>query len=143
METRLRREPPADVPTYIVDTHALYWYISQATQLTPAADAVFRLAEAGGARILVPAIVVAEIYFLTLKRGQPLLPSRLLHDMDNAPGWFELSELGRAQLEALERLADIPELHDRLIAAEALVFGAPVITADSLLHQAKSIKAIW
>lgn len=131
-----------NLPTYIVDAHALYWYISHPERLSPAAQAVFRLAEAGLARIVVPAIVVAEVYFLTVKRPPALLPSQLLQHLDALYG-FALSALGKPQLEVMDTLADVPELHDRLIAADALIHNAPIITRDVSLHRAKSIRAIW
>ncbi len=127
---------------YVVDTHGLFWYLKDPSRLSPAADAVFRLAETGNAKIIVPAIVVAELYFLTLKRGQPLLPSRLIKDLEEAQG-FELSELGRPQLELLEAFENIPEMHDRLIAAEASLVGAPVVTNDSALRALASVSTIW
>ena len=46
---------------------------------------------------------------------------------------IELSELGRAQLQRLERFPDVPEMRGRLIAAEADEPGAPVITRDEVL----------
>ena len=39
------RDPAA--PVYIADTHALFWYRTNPAKLSPAADAVFRLADAG------------------------------------------------------------------------------------------------
>ncbi len=131
-----------EAPVYVVDSHALYWYIAHPERLSPAAQAVFAAAEARTARIVVPAIVVAETYFLTAKRGAPLSPSELLRGMDRVYG-FELSAIGRPQLEALELLQDIPEIHDRLIAADALVRNAPVVTKDVSLHRAEAIQTIW
>ena len=49
-----------ELPTYVADTHALFWYLENPDRLSLAADAVFRLAAAGGALIVVPAIVVAK-----------------------------------------------------------------------------------
>jgi len=127
--------------TYIADTHALYWYLQMPTKLGPGADAVFRLAEIGDADIVVPAIVVAEIYYLTKKRGQSLLPYILLKDLDKATG-FVFSELGRGQLIGLENL-NIEEMHDRLIAAEALTRTATVITKDRDLQQSNDVNTVW
>ena len=39
----------------------------------PAASAVFRLAETGNATIVVPAIAIAEFYFLSAKLKQPVV----------------------------------------------------------------------
>ena len=79
-----------------------------------------------------PAIAVAEFYFLSAKLGQPIPPSDLLAALD-AVGGIELSDLGRAQLERLDRFPEIPEMHDRLIAAEAAALDAPVVTRDETL----------
>ena len=132
----------SDQPTYIVDTHTLFWYLEYPDQLSPAADAAFRLAAAGLARILVPAIVVAEFYYLTQKAGPPITPSTLLAYINQSTE-FIFSELGQAQLENMERVAGIPEMHGRLISAEALVFQAPVITKDEALHTSGMVEVIW
>lgn len=125
----------------MLDTHSFYWYIKEPSRLSPAAEAVFRLAEAGGATLIVPAIVVAEIYYLTLKYGNPLSPSQLLADMDKAG--IYLSELGRHQLAQMDHLGTISEMHDRLIAADALVHEAPVVTRDPSIRDAGTVPTIW
>ena len=127
---------------FVVDTHALWWYLRSPERLTTAAAAVFRLAETGNATIIVPAIAVAEFYFLSAKLGQPIPPSDLLAALD-AVGGIELSDLGRAQLERLDRFPEIPEMHDRLIAAEAAALDAPVVTRDETLTASVQIETVW
>ena len=97
---------------FVADTHALWWYLWSRERLTPAASAVFRLAETGAATIVVPAIVVAELYFLSVKLGQTMTPSQILEALAGVGG-IELSDLGRAQLERLDRLPEIPEIQAR------------------------------
>ena len=126
----------------MVDTHALWWYLRSPERLTPAASAVFRLAETGNATIVVPAIAVAEFYFLSVKLGQPLDPSSLLETLA-AVGGIELSDLGRAQLERLNQFPEIPEMHDRLIAAESVALGAPVVTRDETLSASLQVETVW
>ena len=127
---------------FVVDTHALWWYLRSPERLTTATSAVFRLAETGNATIIVPAIAVAEFYFLSAKLGQPIPPSDLLAALD-AVGGIELSDLGRAQLERLDRFPEIPEMHDRLIAAEAAALDAPVVTRDETLTASVQIETVW
>ena len=127
---------------FVVDTHAPWWYLRSPERLTTAASAVFRLAETGNATIIVPAIAVAEFYFLSAKLGQPIPPSDLLAALD-AVGGIELSDLGRAQLERLDRFPEIPEMHDRLIAAEAAALDAPVVTRDETLTASVQIETVW
>ena len=127
---------------FVADTHALWWYLRSPERLPAAASAVFRLAETGNATIVVPAIAVAELYFLSVKLGQPFAPSRVLDALASV-GAIELSDLGRAQLETLELLPGIPEMHDRLIAAESIALDAPVITRDATLAASTRIETVW
>ncbi len=127
---------------FVVDTHALWWYLRSPERLTPAASAVFRLAETGNATIIVPAIAVAELYYLSVKLGQAITPSELLNALAGVGG-IEMSELGRSQLERLDLFPEIPEMHDRLIAAESAAMGAPVVTKDGTLIDSRQVETIW
>lgn len=132
-----------DSPTkFVVDTHALWWYLRSPERLTPAASAVFRLAETGNATIVVPAIAIAEFYFLSSKLKQPIAPSTLLDALASVSG-IEVSDLGRAQLERLDQFPDITAMHDRLIAAESAALGAPVVTRDAILLASSQVETIW
>ena len=127
---------------FVIDTHALWWYLNSSNRLSTAAATAFRLADTGNAILIVPAIVVAEYYFLSVKVGEPVAPSELMDSLVEVRG-VELSELGREQLEFLDRLPEIPEMHDRLIAAEALIRGAPLVTRDAILTASPQIETVW
>ncbi|MCH7620444.1 MAG: PIN domain-containing protein [Chloroflexi bacterium] len=130
------------LPVYVTDTNALFWYLSDASRLSAAADAVFRLAAAGQAHILVPAIVLAEILTLTRTVGHPIPAATLIENI-NQSAEFILSPLGPEQLIGMEAVDPGLRMHDRLIAAEALAHKAPVITGDPALWQTEAIDAIW
>ena len=127
---------------FIVDTHALWWYFKASPLLSATASDIFRMALAGEAIIIVPAIVVAEFYFLSIKFREPFTPSELIDAMKDPMG-FEFSDLGMAQLEKLDGLQEIPEMHDRLIAAESLLLDAPVITRDRVFSNSSQIETVW
>ena len=100
------------------------------------------MADAGKAVLIVPAIVVAEVYYLSVKTGERLPPSDLLRVIDTSDS-LNLADLGRTQLEMLDRLPEIPEMHDRLIAAEALALGVPVVTWDPVIAASPQVQSIW
>lgn len=134
--------PDSPAAQFVVDTHALWWYLRSPERLSAAASAVFRLAETGNATIVVPAIAVAEFYFLSLKLGQPFSPSDLIEVLEGVSG-IELSDLGKAQLAKLDKLQEIPEMHDRLIAAESIALDAPVVTKDEILTASPQVETVW
>ena len=127
---------------FVVDSHALWWYLKTPELLSETAASVFALAEAGNATIVIPAIVVAEFYFLSVKLGQPFTPAAL-SDYIAPVRSIELSDLGIAQLALLERLPEIGDIHDRLIAAEALHRQAPLLTRDRILRASTQLATIW
>ena len=100
------------------------------------------MADAGKAVLIVPAIVVAEVYYLSVKTGERMLPSDLLRVIDTSDS-LAFSDLGGTQLEMLDRLPEIPEMHDRLIAAEALALGVPVVTRDPVIAAPPQVQSIW
>ena len=127
---------------FVVDTHVLWWYLRTPERLTTAVSAIFRLAETGNATVVVPAIVVAEFYFLSIKLGHPVPPAELLEALAAVRGIY-LSELGRAQLMGLDQFPEVPEMRDRLIAAEAASIGAPVVTRDAALSTSPQVETVW
>ena len=105
-------------------------------------SSIFNLAEAQQAVIIVPAIAVAEMYYLSSKVGHPMASAALLEELDSLHG-IAVSTLGRTHLELLDQLPDITEMHDRLIAAEALALGAPLLTRDAILTGMAQVETVW
>lgn len=137
--TQAQQHAPA---RFVVDTNALWWYISRSDRLSPSATAIFELALAGRATLIVPAIALAELYYVSVKLGRSYSPADLMDALDAVQGIY-LSDLGRTQLEMLDRLPEIPEMHDRLIAAEALALGVPVVTRDPVIAASPRVQSIW
>jgi PIN domain nuclease of toxin-antitoxin system len=57
--------------SYIVDTHALIWYLVDDPRLGEKAREIL---QSSGNRLIVPAIVLAEARHSVQKRGQPNVP---------------------------------------------------------------------
>ena len=132
----------SDLPLFVVDAHALWWYMKSSPRLPAAAADIFTMADKGKAVLVVPAIVIAEICYLSVKVGERLPPADLLRVIDESNS-LALSDLGRTQLELLDLLMEIPEMHDRLITAEAVALGAPVVTRDPDIAASPQVRAIW
>ena len=126
----------------MADTHTLWWYLRSSQRLSRDAGNIIQSAKDGNGTIIVPAIVVAELYYLSVRERQPINVSALLEDLA-AETWIELTDLGPAQLEYLGRFPEIPEMHDRLIAAESVIRSAPLLTVDRLLTASGQVETLW
>ena len=127
---------------YVVDTHALWWYFDSPERLSATVETIFNMAEHDNATIVIPAIVAAELYYLSVKLGRPFTPTELMDMVNTIPG-FEFSNLGMEQLEKLDTLQEAPEMHDRLIAGEAVALDVPVITRDRAFSDSPQIETVW
>ncbi len=127
---------------YVADTHSLAWYLLDSQKLSPAANRAFREVEQGKARLLIPAIVVAELIFI-IERGKLHADiDKLLRRMESASN-FEIHPLGQEQLRCLKQQKAISDMHDRFIVCEALLHGAKLITKDEEIHRASIVPVVW
>lgn len=127
---------------YVLDTHALHWYLLGDPQLGPGARAALQLVGLGGAQLLVPAIVLAELVHLTEKHGNPVPIDSVAKTIASSEN-MALVEMGLPQLTAFEKLDPSLEMHDRLILADTLLAGATLITKDRRLQNAGLVPTIW
>jgi PIN domain nuclease of toxin-antitoxin system len=119
----------SELPLYVTDSHSLIWYLLDSPKLSFNASEVFKTVEQGRAKLLIPAIVIAEIIFIVQSgKVQADLDSLLLdiQESDN----FQISPLGLDELICLKEQIEIPEMHDRLIVCEALLKKGKIITKD-------------
>lgn len=134
--------PKAKQRLYVADTHSLAWYLLDSPRLSPAADRAFREVEQGKARLLVPAIVIAELIFI-IERGKLRTDiDELLRRIETAAN-FEIRPLGQEQLQCLKQQKAISAMHDRFIVCEALLHRAKLITKDEEIRQAGIVPVVW
>lgn len=124
---------------YVIDTHALLWYITADERIGNAAKAIIEKCEAGENQIIVPAIVLIEA-ISTLRnprKGIKYNPETLLDRLGNNPN-FLISDLGldvaRSYNNELEHLRSLHDDHDRLVVVTSKIFDTiPILTrADDI-----------
>lgn len=130
----------------VLDTHALLWWATGATdQLGEAARAAIE-AERKGGRIVVSSISAWELAMLVVR-------GRVALSMDTEQ-WLDLA----AQIEGLQfmpvdneiavKSVELPgEFHkdpaDRIIVATARQLGVPLVTADEKIHAYPHVSTLW
>lgn len=134
------------IPEYVTDTHALVWSMYAPSRLGSAAQQAVAATDAGAARIHVPAVVVAET-IMVVERGRlsgitlaHLLP-RLepMRTSDN----YRLESLLPEVVLASHALTAIPDIFDRLIVAEAIHRGTPLISKDTVIRRSALVTTVW
>jgi PIN domain nuclease of toxin-antitoxin system len=134
--------PEPGLRAYVADTHSLIWYLTDSPRLSPGANRCFKLIEEGKAKLLIPAIVMAEIIYIVEKGKVEANLDDLIDRIREAEN-FELSPLGIDQLLCLKNEKSIQEMHDRLIVCEALINGAIIITKDEKIKAAGIVEVLW
>lgn len=127
---------------YVTDTHALYWYLRAAPQLSAKARAVFLAGEQGQARIHIPSVVLAELYYLNVKYNRPLDFAQEYQRLTSA-GQFRLVDFRAVDVLRFDALHTIPEMHDRIIAGVAYAMNLPLLTRDPAIIDSKLAQTIW
>ena len=58
--------------SYVVDTHALAWFVSEDKRLSPRAKNILSQGEAGEVQVLIPTLVLAELTHIANNRQLPV-----------------------------------------------------------------------
>jgi PIN domain nuclease of toxin-antitoxin system len=127
---------------YVTDTHGLLWYFARPARLGPRAAAAFAQVAAGEADLVVPVIVVAELIFTIQNRSVSADFDPIVKYLLASPN-VSVVDLSLARALDLRTLTVIPEMHDRLIAAEALARDLPLITRDQIITAARLVETVW
>ncbi len=126
---------------FVVDTIGLVLYLEK-RKMGSSASRVFEGIEAGTVNIMVPAMVFAEILYLS-ERG------RIAVSLAEADGFFNRFPLCKEQpltldvVQSASEITDVPELHDRLIAGTARHLGLDLITNDGKIQQSAYVNTLW
>jgi PIN domain nuclease of toxin-antitoxin system len=131
---------------YIIDTHALIWYLTDDKRLGKSAS---RILDDSETRLLIPSIVLAEaLFILERKPGlYSLSEATLLQEIEQDPR-MEVVALDRDVLIKTLECKTIFEMHDRQIVATALLvldagFDIAILTQDGNITDSAVIPVIW
>jgi PIN domain nuclease of toxin-antitoxin system len=127
---------------YVSDTHALFWYLINAPALGVNARLAFDEADAGRALIYIPAIVIAELYYLNEKKGRPL-DFRTKYARLAQSKQFVLLPFYPSHTLDFDACSAVTEMHDRMIAADARRINAALLTRDAQITSSGVVATVW
>jgi PIN domain nuclease of toxin-antitoxin system len=127
---------------YLIDTHALVWFLQKDAQLGPAAAAAL---QDPASEIVIPAIVLAEIAFLNSR-------SRITLDLPTVLSFIGGASNGHTyplDEQVAQLLPGTLKIHDAIIVATAILFRdvlrkpAAVVTKDAAITASGLIPVVW
>jgi predicted nucleic acid-binding protein len=104
--------------------------------------AIFISAERGEVKLIIPAMVLAELCYLSERRRI----ETSLKDFKKYRSNYKSIVIEPMTEEIIEKtfeIDDIPELHDRIIAGTALKAGVELITNDPIISGSRFVNVIW
>ena len=130
---------------YVVDAHALIWYLYDDRRLSKTAGKLMDEIEGSGDQLAVSSITLVEVVYLVEKKridGNAFTKVVALLERTN-PKLVEIP-LDHAVVEAMRRVdrTQIPEMPDRIVAATALYLSVPMISYDHKI-QSSNITTVW
>lgn len=126
---------------YVADTMALILRLEK-RRMPENVKETFRRAEREEVEIDIPAIVFAELGYLAEKKRIETTLAEAKTYLATFPSIKEKPMTLSTVKEAFE-IDDIPELHDRLIAATGKELNIPILTNDPDIQNSSFVKSIW
>jgi PIN domain nuclease of toxin-antitoxin system len=127
---------------YVTDTHSLFWYLTNSPKLGPSASKAFYEADNGAALIYVPAIVLAELYYLNEKFGRPVDFVAEYRHINSGSQFVPLPLLPEEVLD-FDTDRAVAEMHDRMIVGAARRLGVPCLTKDAEIAASGLVATVW
>lgn len=132
---------------YILDTHALIWYLESNPNLGRQAEVVMSAADS---EMILPLIALAEATYL-IEKGRIGIPT--VSDLLTDVGDDDRIEIYQLTWEVFERSLTseglrIPELHDRFIVSTGLHLQdlghtVAILTKDKSITDARVLPVVW
>lgn len=126
--------------SYVTDTQALVKFMMGQRVINDVSHQAYLSADNGGDTIIIPAVVLMEVLYLFEKNRIriDLLQTEDLMESQN----YQFEPLGFEILKTASEIDDIPELHDRLIAATARYLDLPLITNDPVISRSEYVRIL-
>lgn len=127
---------------YVADTIALVRHLTNSRKMGAKAKEIFRKTDRGEDQIILSGITLMEILYLSEKGRidvDLIDVTKLITDSDN----YLVFPVDASVVLSAQTVEDIPELHDRIIAATAKLLDVPLITHDEIISKSKAVITLW
>jgi len=127
---------------YVADTMAIVLYLEN-RKLPARIKQIFNSTITGGdSTIYISAVSLMEIGYLSEKQRIDADITSILN-LTATNKNFKIHDLDSLTVLEGFKITDVPELHDRLIAAAAKVLNATLLTNDPIISRSRFVNSIW
>lgn len=126
---------------FVTDTMALVLFLEK-RKMPQGGKGVFQATLGGTNEIWIPAMVLAEVGYLA-ERGRISISLSDVVSLISSNQNFHLQELSADIVSVAFQIFDIPEMHDRLIAATAQFLKIPLLTNDPVIQNSATVQTVW
>jgi PIN domain nuclease of toxin-antitoxin system len=127
---------------YAADTHVIAWYWAGSPRLSQTARTILDEALLLQHEVIISPLVLAELVIMAEKQRVSFDLTAIIATLSESPG-FRLVVLSTQIALRTQELTTLPDIHDRLIVATALVYDATLITADQTISQSNYVPVVW
>ena len=133
--------PSTPVSEFVTDTMGLVLRIEK-RKLGKTGKTIFESVEAENSIVHIPALVFAEILYLSEKQRISTSLQTVNNFLQQHPNYKDCP-LSFEIIQAASQITDVPELHDRLIAPTTRHFGVKLITNDPAIQASLFVNTVW
>jgi len=124
---------------FVVDTHALVWYLTDDEGLGETAEQLLKQADNGDASVVIPTIVMTEAMFISEKTGASF--EKLLEKVESGSN-YEVYPLNIKVVEQMKEMDEDYSIHDKAIVATSEILEATTITNDREIRDGDT-STVW
>jgi PIN domain nuclease of toxin-antitoxin system len=128
--------------SYVIDTHALFFYLSKSKELSIRTREICARFNQGDVTFVIPWIVIAELYWLIKKRSPEMGFNAEFQKLYDHPNTVFIG-LDAQQILNLSRFEKVTEMHDRIIVGVAYKLNIPLITKDQNIIESGYVTTVW
>lgn len=126
---------------FVTDTMAVVLRLEK-RKLGKVAKSLFESTEAGDTFIYIPSMVFAEIFYL-FDKGRIKISLDYMEEYLQQYPYVKEYPLSFSVIQSSQKINDILELHDKLIAGTALSLNLPIITNDPVINASAFVHTVW
>ncbi len=126
----------------LTDTVALIWHLRRHRKLSKRARQLLEGADAAQHTVYISVITLMEMLHVIERRELKMRLDDVIKHIIASPGYVILP-LDEEIVRIAGGIGDVPELHDRMLVATAMLFQVPILTNDPVIAASRHATAIW